>query len=241
MRGSPSRADYSTVRVLLFGLVVTALAPATDMEILTMALPWAIAGRNYAPPPLETRTSGRCPLGTVGYSVVAGVLPPGVQMSAAGYFSGVPLQTGRYSLIIRAANVCIWTARRFDLVVTGAPLLLVEPARIEIRVTAGERAPPESVRVSGTWPGAAYRVLADAPWIGATPELGRIPFAGGGLAADVVQVSVSGKDLPPGRYEGALRFTMAEAANAPLVTVVLVVEPARIRTEPTRPAIPPPE
>lgn len=241
MRGSPSRADYSTVRVLLLGLFVTALAPATDMEILTATLPWAIAGRNYTPPPLETRVSGRCPFGTVGYSVVGGVLPPGIQMSAAGYFSGVPAQTGRYPLIIRAANVCMWTARRFELVVTGAPLLLVEPARIEIRVTAGERAPAEPVRVSGTWPDAAYRVLADAPWISAAPERGRIPLAGGALEADVVHVSVSSKDLPPGRYEGALRFTMADAANAPRVAVVLVVEPVRIRTEPTRPAIPPPE
>ena len=229
------------MRLLWLGSWLVAAAGAADMEILTPWLPWAIVGRSYAPPALETRISGRCPFGTVGYSVVAGALPPGIQLSAAGYFSGVPVRTGSFPLIIRAANVCMWTAKRFEFVVTGAPLLLVEPAVIEFRVTAGERSPPHTVRVSGTWPDAAYEVISGASWLAAVAERGRVPLAGGGLEADVVRLNVTPKNLPPGRYETTLRFTMAEAANAPVVAVALTVEPAAIRTEPTRPAIPPPE
>lgn len=228
------------MRLLYLALASVLTVPGAEMEILTPELPWAIVGRGYRPPPLETRISGRCPAGTVGYSVVAGMLPPGVQLSAAGYLSGSPVRMGRYPVVIRAANACFWTAKRFELVVAGAPLVLAEPARLEFRIRAGDQAPPQNLRVSATWPGVPYQTATEAPWLQAAPERGRVPAAGSGLESDVVRVEIAAADLAPGRYDSVLRVFVPDAANAPAVAVLLVVEPA-VKAAPTMPGPPPPE
>src|SRR5947209_8306775 len=146
---------------------VPALSQRTEIEFVTEELPWAVADKGYAPPALEVRVSGMCPLGGVAYAVVSGAPPPGVQLSRLGYFSGTPLRTGSFPLTIRATNGCSWTGKRFTVVVAGAPALTVTPARLEFQYAAGEAPPPEQIlHVSATWPKLAYQAtVASAGWL----------------------------------------------------------------------------
>src|SRR5215471_3275154 len=97
-------------------LLAPALSQRFEIEFVTEELPWAVVDKGYSPPALEVRVSGMCPLGGVNYAVVSGALPPGVQLSRLGYFSGTPLHTGSFPVTIRATNGCSWTGRRFTLV-----------------------------------------------------------------------------------------------------------------------------
>ena len=72
----------------------------TEIEFVTMELPWAIVEKGYEAPPLEVRVSGSCPIGGVGYSVTSGALPPGMQLSRLGYLSGAPVHTGDFNVTI---------------------------------------------------------------------------------------------------------------------------------------------
>jgi hypothetical protein len=123
-------------KILVFGVLfaltpfTSTLARAADIEFVTQDLPWAIIDRPYSLGPLQVRSSGACPLGGVGYSVVGGVLPPGLEMSKLGYFSGSPVRTGVFPFAIRVSNGCTWVAQRFALTVTGAPIITVEPQRL---------------------------------------------------------------------------------------------------------------
>jgi len=180
------------ITLVLDTLLVLAPVQAGQIEFVTSQLPWAAAGRGYAPPPLEVRISGTCPLSGLGYAVVSGDLPPGLALSPLGYFSGTARLTGSFDFTVRASNGCSWTAKKFTLVVASPPVLLVQPARLEFRRVSGEKAPedgpPEEqiLRVSSTWPGLSYRVTVAIPdsldagstemlWLSATPEHGVTP------------------------------------------------------------------
>src|SRR5579863_169916 len=141
--------------LVLFALLVP---ETTEIEFVTTDLPWAIAEKGYEAPPLEVRVSGSCPHGGVGYAVVSGALPPGIQLSRLGYFSGAPLHTGEFKFTIRASDGCGWAAKQFTLVVTGAPMITVTPMHVSFECRAGETPPEQRVRVSATWPRLAYRL-----------------------------------------------------------------------------------
>jgi BACON domain-containing protein len=202
-----------------------AVAQRTEIEFITEELPWAVIEKGYSPAPLEVRVSGMCPLGGIGYSVVSGALPPGVQLSRLGYFSGTPVRNGSFNFIIRAANGCAWTGKRFSMVVTGAAVFSVTPARLEFRHTVGADAPAEQVvHVSATWPNLPYQVtVSSADWLKAAPEHGYTPRAGSALAEDLVRVRVDPGRMKPGHYSGSLTISAWQALEAPQVTVELTV------------------
>ena len=190
-----------------------------EIEFVTADLPWAIVEKGYQAPPLEVRVSGSCPIGGVGYAVVSGALPAGVQLSRLGYFSGAPLHTGEFAFTVRASDGCGWTGKQFKLVVTGAPVITVTPARISFD---GET--EQQIRVSATWPRLAYRVIApDAAWLIATPEHGTTPREGSGMADDIVHLRVVTAGLKPGRYVGSLMVSSWEALQPVRVEVELIV------------------
>ena len=163
-------------KILVFGvlftltLLIANVACAADIEFVTQDLPWAVIDRPYSLGPLQVRSSGSCPLGGVGYAVVGGVLPPGVEMSKLGYFSGSPERTGVFGFAIRVSDGCTWVARRFTLTVTGAPVITISPQRLAF-TGPGEK----TVRVSASWPRLPYGVSTDAAWIRILPAHGFTP------------------------------------------------------------------
>lgn len=208
---------------LLFALLVLP-AVTTEIEFVTVDLPWAIAEKGYQVPPLEVRVSGSCPIGGVGYAVVSGALPAGIQLSRLGYFSGVPLHTGDFSFTVRASDGCGWAAKQFKLVVTGAPMLNITPAHLAFACKAGENPPEQDMRVSGSWPRLAYRLtVGSAAWLTATPEHGATPNAGSAMVHDVVHVHVDTVGLKPGNYTATITVSSWQALQPVRAEVDLIV------------------
>lgn len=205
--------------LVLFVLLVPA---TTEIEFVTAELPWAIAEKGYEAPPLEVRVSGSCPIGGVGYAVVSGALPPGIQLSRLGYFSGTPLHTGEFKFTVRASDGCGWAGKTFTLVVTGAPVMKVTPMRVEF---AGKTPAEQQIRVSSTWPRLAYRItMSDAAWLTAIPEHGATPRQGSAMADDIVHLRVDTAGLKPGHYSASITVSSWQALEPVRVRVELTVD-----------------
>jgi hypothetical protein len=204
--------------LVLFALLVPV---TTEIEFVTVELPWAITEKGYEAPPLEVRVSGSCPHGGVGYSVVSGALPPGIQLSRLGYFSGAPLHTGEFKFTVRASDGCGWAGKEFLLVVTGAPMITVAPMGISFACKVGESPPEQQVRVSATWPRLAYRLTtSNAAWLTATPEHGATPREGSAMTHDIVYLRVDTAGLKPGHYSASIGVSSWQ-----------VLQPARVEIE----------
>jgi hypothetical protein len=191
-------------------------ASAADIEFVTQNLPWAIADKAYAPPPLQVRSSGACGLGGVGYTVVGGVLPPRLALSKLGYFSGTPVRTGDFGFAVRVSNGCSWTAKRFVLTVTGAPVITISPERLVFK-GAGEK----TVRISSTWPRLTYRAISSAGWVKIAPAHGFTPRPSSALTGDDAVISVDPAGLKPGRYDATIEVDAWEALDAGRLSVEL--------------------
>jgi len=205
-------------------LLALFVPPTTEIEFLTAELPWAVAEKGYEAPPLEVRVSGSCPHGGVGYSVVSGALPPGIQLSRLGYFSGAPLHSGEFAFTVRASDGCGWTAKQFKLVVTGAPVITATPAHLVFVCKAGETPPEKNVLVSATWPRLAYRLtLSNAAWLKATPEHGTTPRQGSAMADDIVHVTIDTVGLKAGHYTASITVSSWQVLEPVRVDVELTV------------------
>ena len=206
-------------------LLALFVPPTTEIEFVTVELPWAVAEKGYEAPPLEVRVSGSCPHGGVGYAVVSGALPPGIQLSRLGYFSGAPLHTGEFPFTVRASDGCGWTAKQFKLVVTGAPVITVAPLRLTFLSKAGETPDEQKVLVSATWPRLGYRLTkSDAGWLRATPEHGSTPRQGSAMADDIVHVGIDTVGLKPGHYKASITVSSWQALEPVRVEVELTVK-----------------
>ena len=207
--------------LVLFALLVPS---TTEIEFVTLDLPWAIAEKGYEAPPLEVRVSGSCPHGGVGYAVVSGALPPGMQLSRLGYFSGTPLHTGEFPFTVRASDGCGWAGKKFTLVVTGAPVIKVTPLRVSFVCKAGETPVEQEVQVSATWPRLAYRLtISNVGWLTATPEHGTTPRQGSAMADDIVHLRIDSVGLKPGHYSATIAVTSWQVLQAAVVEVELTV------------------
>jgi hypothetical protein len=214
----------STAISVLLNALVLLLFNTTEIEFVTVDLPWAVPDKGYEAPPLEVRVSGSCPIGGVGYAVVSGALPPGIQLSRLGYFSGSPLHTGEFAFTIRASDGCGSTMKQFKLVVTGAPVMIVTPAKISFETKAGENPTEKDVRVSATWPKLPYRMtVSNAAWLMATPEHGSTPREGAGMAHDLVHLRVDVLGLKPGHYNASITVSCWQMAQPARIDVELVV------------------
>ena len=208
---------------MLFGLLLT-LAATTEIELVTVDLPWAVAEKGYEAPPLEVRVSGSCPIGGVGYAIVSGALPPGIQLSRLGYFSGAAVRTGEFTFTVRASDGCGWTAKQFKLMVTGAPVITATPEKISFECKAGENPPEQQIHVAATWPRLAYRLtVSDAPWLSAIPEHGATPREGSAMTEDVVHLRVNTAGLKPDHYTATITVSSWQALQPVRVAVALTV------------------
>jgi len=218
--GISSRATLNAAGFVLLVLGMFAVLPslrAADIEFVTQELPWAIADKPYSPPPLAIRASGRCPSGGIGFSVVGGEVPPGLELSKLGYFSGTPLRTGEFGFGIRASNGCTWAAKRFTLTVTGAPVLTVSPEKLRFD-GAGEK----HIQVSATWPKLSYSVTSSADWLKVSPVHGFTPRASSALSGDDVDLaSLKLTALNPGHYAAWITFAAWQVLDPATVVVDL--------------------
>ncbi|HTB11714.1 MAG TPA: putative Ig domain-containing protein [Bryobacteraceae bacterium] len=206
---------------VLFALFVP---PTTEIEFVTVDLPWAIAEKGYEAPPLEVRVSGSCPHGGVGYAVVSGELPPGIQLSRLGYFSGAPLHTGEFKFTVRASDGCGLARKEFNLVVTGAPVITVKPTHIAFVCKAEEIPAEQQILISATWPRLAYRMTtSNAAWLTATPEHGTTPRLGSAMADDIAHLRVDTTGLKPGHYTASITISSWQVLKPVRVDVELIV------------------
>lgn len=203
-----------------------ALASTGDIEFVTTEFPWAVVDRGYSPPPLEVRVGGMCPEGGVGFSIVSGTLPVGLQFSRGGTLSGIPRQTGEFSFMIRATNGCSWIGRKFSLTVTGAPVLTVTPATLKLASVTGESPKEEVIHISSTWPKLPYQVaVSGGSWLKVVPEHGFTPRISSALIEDRAHVRVDASALKAGHYECTLTISAWQALAAIKVRVELIVQP----------------
>ncbi|HEV1284406.1 MAG TPA: putative Ig domain-containing protein [Bryobacteraceae bacterium] len=205
-------------------LLALFVPPTTEIEFLTLELPWAVAEKGYEAPALEVRVSGSCPHGGVGYAVVSGKLPPGIALSRLGYFSGAPLHTGEFPFSVRASDGCGSSVQQFKLVVTGAPVITVTPMHLSFIRKAGEPAVEQKLLVSATWPRLAYRLTpSEAAWLTATPEHGTTPRQGSAMTDDIVHVRIDTAGLKPGHYTASISVSSWQALEPVRVEVELTV------------------
>lgn len=209
----------------IFVLLAILVPAGTEIEFVTVNLPWAVAEKGYEAPPLEVRVSGLCPIGGVGYAVVSGALPPGIQLSRLGYFSGAPLHTGEFTFNVKASDGCGSVAKTFKLVVTGAPVLTVKPLKLTFECKEGGAAPEQEIYVSATWPRLPYRLTTGtAAWLSATPEHGMTPREGSALTEDVAHLRVDTTGLKAGHYVTTMTISSWQALQPVRVDVELTVK-----------------
>jgi hypothetical protein len=132
---------------------------------------------------------------------------------------------GHFRFTLRAANVCSSDTRTYDLLVTGKPILMVYPPRIEFQYRAGSAVLLQDViRVEGSWPDLPYTIdIAATPWLQVEPAEGKTPSAESALSGDRVQLRVDPAKLAPGLYHTALKFYTTGGENVPIVDVILQV------------------
>jgi hypothetical protein len=222
--------------MLTLVLCIQTLNGGAGMEFVTLGLPRAALSKGYEPAPLEVRVGGRCPLGGIGYAVMGGKLPPGLQLSRLGYFSGIASRAGSYDFVIRAANGCSATMKQFTIVVSAAPLLTATPAHLIFVAAEHDGSPEQSLLVSATWPNLPYKItIAGGDWLTAQPELGRTPGSTSSsasnptsgsvssVAGDTVRISIHCSNLSAGHYSATLTLSAWQAAPSATVVVELTV------------------
>lgn len=163
-----------TALAVLLGLVVSSEAGLHAQE--PYALPEATAGKAYQ---TQLRAEGGQP--PLAWKVVAGELPPGIELQASGVVAGLPTTPRReaYEFVAEVSDSSEPPQRMrqaFWLVVKAAPLRIVPPAAEgEPRLESAAGPPPDAAPVSATIaaPGAVPSPPTSSPpagSAGAPPE-----------------------------------------------------------------------
>jgi hypothetical protein len=206
----------------LWPLLILPVFGGGPIDIRTSDFPWAIVNTEYHSL-IETAVDARCPDGgDVILSLSDGRLPRGVEVGA-GYLAGTPKELGRFQFSLRAENNCSSMVKAFELIVTGKPMLKVFPEEFTFVYRAGEAGPAPTVQVSASWPELPYSLRTDVPWLTSKVRGGVTPTGDSGLASDAVTLEINPKNLDPGTYHAAVRFSTQMGANSPMVAVTLKV------------------
>lgn len=191
------------------------------IEIESVDLPRAIQGLGYS---AEIRTSvdGQCPSGNVGLFLAGGSLPRGLRTTDSG-LAGVPMEMGLFRFRIGARNMCASTIRGFELLVTGRPILLAIPDRVEFTVSPDAQPAAQTVLISSTWPGLPYTLSTpDNSWLTLRQTEGITPEAGSAFLGDRATVTVIPTKLAPGIHHGRIILS-AWRANPIAIEVTLTI------------------
>ena len=196
---------------------------AADLEFVSsVTLPWAVVDRTYRPPPLEVRTPGTCGTGGLGFRVMSGRLPPGVLLSPAGYFSGIPSRAGLYTFTVRVMNGCAWSQQPFSLTVALPPVILATPSRVVLSWPAGGHSPASVLKIASSWPHQAYAVRVLGDWLEATSERGTTVSSEGTVFEDEVNLRVRLNERTEGTYSAVVELTswQMEPLRVPVEMVI---------------------
>ena len=195
------------------------------LEIATTTLPVAIVHMPYVADPIVALGPSRCTQNNVHFRVAYGELPAGMRLTAGGYLTGTPSQTGLFRILVRAGNDCEYATQILDLKVDGSPILTTHPDHLEFEHTIdGPVPPPQTLLVSSTWSDLPYSADSiESPWLKAEVRRGRTELNGGGLSGDAVSIRVDPQGLAAGTYHGVVRLAAWRAANTPSIPVILKI------------------
>ncbi|MEZ5399110.1 MAG: hypothetical protein R2729_05530 [Bryobacteraceae bacterium] len=201
-------------------------AAGAQFDLAPARLPAGYLQRAYSGGPILAAGGGQCPNNVVTLTLAGGSLPPGVELTPAGYLRGYPSAPGSYRFLVRAANACGWADREFSIEVSGAPVLLVNPPSVQFRVLAGQRAPePVLLRISSDTAGLAYTLDGPAAdWVEARIRAGVTPGPEAAFDADTIALYFDFTRLEPGTHRTSLRLSAwrgVEPAEVPIEVTVL--------------------
>jgi gliding motility-associated-like protein len=121
-------ADAALSTADLTGNTIQATLPIT-------LLPTTLANPVYASAYSQSIT-GSGGTGTYTFAIVAGALPGGISLSAAGILSGTPTQTGNYNFTVRATDGASATGTFAYSITIAAPTITLSPATVPNPVVA---------------------------------------------------------------------------------------------------------
>ena len=213
----PTMQKFVAPLALFLGVLSAPAAPV--FHVNPPRLPDATVGKVYAGGPLLLQGGGQCPRNLPSVRVVAGSLPGGMYLSAAGEFGGAPSEGGRYEFVVRVENGCGWSDQPLTIEVAGPPMVFANPAALEFRVAPGQAVAPSSIQVSSTTAGLAYTAESTAPWVRVRPRMGRTPGVNSGLSADLLDVEIDTASLSPGWHQASIdigAWRVAQPVSVPV-------------------------
>jgi hypothetical protein len=222
-------------RILLAPLVLWQGWAQAQIRVHAADLPIAAKGVYYSAP-IDAVPNGRCDGGNIWLSMDSGSLPKGIDLTLSG-LEGVPRELGVFDFTIRAQNRCFSVLRPSRLVVSPKPMLEAAPDEVAISCIHGQAPTARTILVFSTWTNLAYSAeVRDADWLKVKLDEGVTPGPDSALIADVATLTADPGRLEPGTYRGSIVFWTRDGANAPTVSVVLVVTaPTSGFTTPARP------
>lgn len=205
------------------------------MIIQPAELPPAFAGKEYSGGPLSS-TGNVCGQQNVVWTVAKGQLPPGLDLSAAGFLSGIVNTPGEWNFTVRAQSGCGTIDHPYTLHVLASPLFDVRPGSIAMDAPMGRAGESQfSIRVGSNHAGLPYTMeTSGQSWFRARARENMIPAAGRALTADLIEVTIDPSQLPPGKHKGWIKLS-AWRAMAP---VVIPIEARVLAPAPVASAVP---
>ncbi len=189
------------------------------IEIESGELPRGIQGVDYSAG-IRVTLDGRCPQGDSILFLAGGALPRGLRTTAEG-LGGVPAEVGLFRFWLGARNPCATTKRKFELLVSGPPILRAVPDRIEITVSPDSPPVDQTVVISSTWPDLAYTIFPrDPSWLKLRPVHGITAVTGDRAIATAIPLK-----LAPGIHHGTMIVSAWRADPITIEVTVTVTMP----------------
>ena len=187
-------------------LLTVDVQPAPTLSVTSAALPGGTVGQGYGSSLIASGI-----VGTATWSIAAGSLPPGLQLSATGQVTGTPIATGTFSFTAAIADGATPASRR---------------ATATLSIVVGPASP---VAITSTLPLAQQGRPYDVPLAAAggtgpytwSVTAGSLPA---GLELDATEGRISGTPMATGSFDVTLGVADASApqltASEPQVLVV---------------------
>ncbi len=210
--GTPTTVGSGT-----FTVFVTDALSSQKQQTYTLTVgPMVFAINQAALPTGQVGTAYSASLSSVGgappytYTILSGVLPSGISLSAAGVFSGVPTASGSFPITVRVQdNVGAQAVANFTLVInsttlilsnTGLPNAVINQSYSNSIVASGGQPPYTFSIVAGALPqglsfGANGTISGTPTASGDFPFTVRVTDASGALTQSIFQLTVSTSSL----------------------------------------------
>jgi hypothetical protein len=150
---------------------IDASAPAADMQISTLSVPRGSPGHPYSS---DLATTGQL-LDPVGYEIISGALPAGLNLAAGGTLSGTPTEAGTFSFMVRTGDSA--TPKTVD--VEDLQITVVGPIIITRALPIAAPGQPYTYALQGTGGTTPYQwtssdLATNCPWLSLDPNTGTL-------------------------------------------------------------------